>query len=303
MRGADAAVAGLAAAQHGVVGRRQLHALGLGRGAIDRRLERGRLHRVHYGVYAVGHAALAREGRWMAAVLAGGDGAVLSHWSAASLWRLRPGGGPRSHVTARGARRSRATIAFHLAALAADEVTEEEGIPVTTPARTLLDLAPLLPSPALARAVERAEVEPVAAGAPLTELIDRHGQRAGVPKLRAILADPIRRTRSDLEARFVELARASGLPRPEINGLVDLPDRRVEADLVWRAQRLVVELDVFATHGSTFAFERDRARDRALQAAGWTVIRVTDRQLIGERAAIVADLRRVLGAAAPATAA
>jgi very-short-patch-repair endonuclease len=198
-------------------------------------------------------------------------------------------------VTVRIPRRPRAAVAFHAAALAPDEVAIDEGIPTTTPGRTLLDLAPLLPSAALARAVEAAELNRLYAGAPLAELIDRHPGRPGVPKLRRILGRPITRTRSDLEARFLELVRAAGLPNPEVNGLVELPGRRVEVDFVWRSQRLVVEIDGGSVHATSFAFERDRARDRALHAAGLTVIRVTERQLDREPGALTADIRLLLG--------
>lgn len=282
----DALIAWLAELQHGVVSVYQLRLFGLSRGEIEHRVRRKRLHRVHHGVYAVGHSVLTARGIWMAAVLAGGDYAVLSHYSAASLWLLRRGAGPRTHITVPQKRRSRQTITVHFGELAPDEITYEDDIPVTTPGRTLIDLAPLLPSPSLARAVEAAEGMRWT-GPSLSELIDRYPGRAGTPKLQRILARPGRRTRSDLEAAFLDFAEAASLPRPEANQVVE----GHEVDAAWHGPKVIVEVDTYATHGSDQAFERDRARDRALQAAGWTVVRVTDRQM-NQRTA--EELRRLL---------
>ena len=130
----------------------------MGRRAVGHRLERGRLHSLHLGVYAVGHDALSERGRWMAAVLAGGDGAVLSHRSAAALWRLRPSARGQAEVTAPGRRGRRPAIQFHQTRLRADEVTVHDGIPVTTVARTLLDLASVVEQRQVERAINEAEV-------------------------------------------------------------------------------------------------------------------------------------------------
>jgi very-short-patch-repair endonuclease len=277
----DVVVAELASKQHGLVARRQLLALGIGRGAIDGRILRKRLHPVYHGVYALTPAPLERLARWMAAVLAAGEGAVLSHWSAASLWRMRPGVGPRCHVTTPRKRKRRATIAFHRADLKPDEIADEQGIPVTTPARTLLDLAPLLPSPVLARMVEAAPSR----GASLAALLERHAGRAGLPKLRQIAATPQPMTRSDFEAIVLEAIDAAGLPRPQVNQVIE----GYEVDFLWREHGVIAELDSYATHGSRAAFERDRERDRKLAIAGWTVARVTDE-------GAVEDLKRLLAA-------
>jgi very-short-patch-repair endonuclease/predicted transcriptional regulator of viral defense system len=280
---ADAVIAALAEAQHGVVSRTQLLEAGLSERQIDHRLRRRRLHVVHRGVYSVGHGAVSPMGQWMAAVLAAGEGGVLSHWSAATLWRMRSGRGPRSHVTSPRQRRRAATITFHHAHLAPDEVTEEQSIPVTTPARTLLDLAPRLPSPTLARMVEAAPNR----GASLAELVERHAGRAGVRKLSDALAKPGYMTRSDFEARVLEAIERAGLPRPQVNTVVE----GYEVDLVWREHRVIAELDSYVTHGSRTAFERDRERDRRLAIAGWSVARITDDDG-------VEDLSRLLAATA-----
>jgi very-short-patch-repair endonuclease len=280
----DVVIAELAARQQGVVARWQLRALGVGRGAIDGRILRARLHPVHRGVYALSPAPLERLARWMAAVLTVGEGGVLSHWSAASHWRLRPGTGPRSHVTVGRRRRSRPEVTLHCAKLRPDEVTEEQGIPCTTPARTLLDLAPSLPSAVLARMIEAA---PPSDGAPLGELLERYAGRVGVPKLRAVLDKPTPMTRSDLEATVLEAIEAAGLPQPQVNQVVE----GYEVDFVWREHSLIAELDSYVTHGSRAAFERDRERDRKLALSGWTVVRMTNNEAIE-------DLSRLLAATA-----
>ena len=226
----------------------------------------------------------------MAAVLASGDGAVLSHWSAASLWRLRSGLGPRTHVTIPRRRRGRPTIALHFALLPSDEVTERNGIPVTTPGRVLLDLAPFLSLAALHRMFEAAERLRPWHGPAMPDLFNRYRGRAGIPKLRAIMATPLAMTRSELEARFLYLIDEWDLPRPRTNVTV----LGFEVDCVWPDRRVIVELDAFGTHGSSEAFERDRRRDRVLRAAGWTVIRITGRQLDEEPTAIRADLGQLV---------
>lgn len=277
----DAVIGALADEQHGVVSRTQLLAAGISRRQIERRLERGALRGVHRSIYAVGHAVLSGQAVWMAAVLAAGEAGVLSHWSAATLWRMRPGRGPRSHVTAPRKRKRSQAITFHHAYLPPDEVTEEQGIPTTTPARTLLDLGSSLPRAVLARMIEAAPMR----GAALAVLLDRYPARAGVPKLRAALAKPTPMTRSDLEAKLLDAMERAGLPPPQVNAVVE----GYEVDFVWREHRVIAEVDSYVTHGSRLAFERDR--DRKLAIAGWTVARVT-----GESG--IEDLSRLLSATA-----
>jgi predicted transcriptional regulator of viral defense system len=293
----DAAIAALAQRQHGVVARAQLVGLGLGRGAIGHRLECGRLHPLHRGVYAVGYRALSREARWIAAVLASGPGAVLSHRSAAALWGLRVATGVRADVTVPRKLESRTGIAPHHAVLAPDEVTVVRGIPVTTSARTLLDLAGAVAPRHLERAINDAEVLRLADALSLDELVRRHPRRRGVAALRRILADGrvgATVTRSELEDRFLPFLDRERIPRPEVNAPLRLGGSWIEADCMWRAQRLVVELDGYATHATRAAFDHDRARDRALQAAGWRVVRVTWRHLADKPATLAAQLRALL---------
>ena len=267
-RSPDATIAALAGRQHGVVSRRQLLELGVGRRAIERRIEGNRLHVVHVGVYAVGHRVLTPHGRWMAAVLGAGPDAVLSHRSAAALWGIRPTSAARVEVTTPRDLRRRTHLHPHRAVLPADEVTRKDGIPVTTPERTLLDLAAVTQRHELDRALDEAEILRLPGP---QHLLDRHPHHRGTTNLRALLLHARRSTRSPLEAEFLEFVDDHGFERPETNTIIE----GYEVDAVWREQRLIVELDGYATHGTRRAFERDRARDRKLSAKGWRPIRLT----------------------------
>jgi hypothetical protein len=287
----------MAGRQHGVVARRQLLALGLGRRAIGHRVERGRLHLVHRGVYAVGHRVLSIEGRWMAAVLAVGEDAVLSHRSAAALWGIRPTTRSRVEVTTERAVRSRPRLHVHQAPLVPDEVTTNAGIKVTTPPRTLLDLAAVIPPHHLERAMNEAERQHLTDPLSLDVLLDRFPSRAGTPALRRAherAQHGATITRSELEDRFLAFLDAHDLERPATNVPIVLQGGTIEADCLWRRQGLVVELDGYAFHTTRAAFERDRARDRRLQAAGWRVVRITWRQLHDEPCELAAELGTLL---------
>jgi very-short-patch-repair endonuclease len=273
----DGRIGALAATQYGVVSRAQLTALGASRRQIERRREAGRLIALHRGVYAVGHAALRIEGRWLAATLAC-DGA-LSHTAAAALWELRPIPSGRIHVTTRrGGRKALPGIVLHTTTVL--EATAHRGIPVTTPLRTLLDLATVLGRPALARAAEAAEARQLDVGAVPP-------RRRGSPAVRAQLAAPPSTTRSDFEAVFLDLCDRHELPRPRTNHRVG----PYEVDAVWPDRRLVVECDGFGHHGTRHAFERDRERDAVLRALGYQVQRFTYRQLTRRPQEVVAALR------------
>jgi hypothetical protein len=284
----------LARRQHGVVARAQLREVGLGEKAIELRLARGRLHSLYRGVYAVGHLVLADHGWWMAAVLAGGAGAVLSHRSAAALWGIRASHGGASEVTIDRQLRPRPRLRFHRSYLPPDEVAIHDGIPVTTYPRTLLDLAGVLSRGQLDRAINEAEIRRLWDPLSLADLLARHPRRPGAAALRAVIDEGRARTRSELEDRFIDFLGVANLPRPTTNLPLRLGGRWIEADCVWRKQRLIVELDGHASHHTRAAFEDDRARDRALTIAGWRVIRITWRQLRGEPAALARDLRRAL---------
>ncbi len=277
-RSVDAAVAALAEGQYGVVSRVQLLELGVTRRGVEHRLAVRRLHSLHRGVYAVGHRVLTVKGRWMAAVLAGGPGAVLSHRSAAALWDLRPTPGGRIEVTVPLGRRGRPGLRFHRTELPEDERTTHERIPVTTVAR---------------KALAQAEIQRLHTGLPLNAAVQRHATRPGVKNLTAAINNTrwtANITRSELEDRFLAFLDDAKIRRPETNVLIE----GLEVDCVWRDKRVIVELDGRATHETPRAFERDRERDRILQAAGWRVVRLTWRQLTRDGEAVERDLRELL---------
>jgi very-short-patch-repair endonuclease len=248
-------------------------------------------------VYAVGHARLTVRGRWMAAVLACGDDALLSHRSAAALWGMAQAHARQIDVTSVG--RSRAGprgITLHRSrSVHDDDRTVSEGIRVTSIARTLLDLAEVVSPRKLERAIEEGERLRLLDLRALTRLCARSRGRHGVAPLRALLEklEPPPETRSELERLFIQLCRDSGLPRPAVN--VSLAGYEVDAH--WPGSRLVVELDGYAFHRTRAAFERDRARDARLQLAGYQVLRVTSRRLLGEPRELAAAIRSMLARA------
>src|SRR5215207_2134491 len=277
----DRRVAELARRQHGVVSRAQMLELGLGKSAVAEWVAKRRLHRLHRGVYAVGHEHLTRNGRFMAAVLAGGEKAALSHFSAAVLWGMLTTEG-RIHVTAPTCR-ARAGLVVHRASLVGD-VGRRAGIVVTTPARTLVDLADVAPRRTLERAIDQAEYLRL----DCTGLAPRHGRR-GTGVLSSVLAvhRPGRtRTRSDLEELFIALCDEYQLQRPEVNVYVE----GYECDFVWRDQRLIGEIDGGAAHGTRRARERDPLRDGDLMIAGRRVWRLTYERLLTEPDSVAEQL-------------
>lgn len=293
----DRLLAELGRRQHGVVARAQLLERGVSRRAVEVRLQRGSLHPLHRGVYAVGHGKLTMRGKWMGAVLAGGPGAALSHRSAAALWRIRPRGS-EIEITRPKKFRGRPGIAAHCSALPADEVTMIDGVPVTTVPRTIFDLASMATMRQVERAFNEAEVRQLRDSLSIPDLLERYPGRRGAAVLRAIVGDEAKFsgvTRNDFEERFAHLVDAHGLPRPRFNADIAVRGRFFEADALWTGAKLIVELDGRAAHGTKRAFETDRERDRLLQADGWRVVRVTWRQLRDGEAAIAADLRAILG--------
>jgi hypothetical protein len=295
--GVDEALAALAARQYGVVSSAQLRELGLRTRAVHHRAATGRLHRVHRGVYAVGHESLSLEARRMAAVLACGDHALLSHRSAAAAWGLRATSRTRWDVTTpqRG-RRSLPGIELHAArALANEDATTLRGIPVTSVPRTLVDLAAVLPPGALERAVHEAEVLRLLDVAAVDAVLARSPGRRGTGRLRALLAQPSPGpTRSALEERFLGVCRHARLPLPRLNAHVATSDSLIEVDVLWPHQRVIVELDGAAVHQTRRAFHADRRRDAALAAEGYVVVRLTWQRITRERSAVVDELQRLL---------
>jgi very-short-patch-repair endonuclease len=273
----DLRLAELAARQWGVASLGQLRALGLSEEAVRRRARQGRLHRVHRGVYAVGHTVLRREGRWLAAVLACGDGAVLSHSSAAAHWRLLQTDATRIDVTTRRDRAGDAKIRSHFSrSLIARDATTHRGLPITSVPRTLLDLAATVRSDRLERALAQAQRLDLFDHRAIAELLARANGHRGKRALAQATAREPRLTRSAWEARLLKLVRDAGMPEPLTNLVLAAPDHpRLEVDFCWPAHRMIAETDGWETRRTRAAFEADRARDAALQADGWRVLRFT----------------------------
>jgi very-short-patch-repair endonuclease len=295
----ERAIVALAERQHGVVTLHQLQSIGLGKGAVAKRARAGRLHRIHRGVYAVGRPALTLRGRWMAAVLAYGPGAVLSHRSAAALHGIRPTNRRNSDVTVPGrSARSRPGIDVHRSTtLQPEDVTTVDGIPCTTVARTLADLGDVVRRREVEKAVDQAEVLRLFDLRAVNEALERAGPCRGAGTLRAVLRDYERPTitRSELEEQFLALCRTSSLPSPAVNAWITLDDGiAYNADFLWRAERLVAETDGRGFHGKRGAFEHDRLRDQRLTLAGYTVVRFTWRQVEREPRRVAGVLQGLL---------
>jgi very-short-patch-repair endonuclease len=264
----DHELARVGADQHGMVTRAQLVAAGLDRNAIAHRVRHGRLVRVHRGVYAIGHVPPSPHARAMAAVLACGPDAALSHRSAAALWELVRWHAPID-VTTTTARRVVGVTVHRSRTLTAADVTHHYGIPVTTPARTMLDLADVLDPASLTRAVNDARIRRLMSRDDLDAQLARALGRA----TKQLAHQPDHATRSVFEDAFLVFIDRHRLPRPEVNQIIG----GHEVDMLWRPQRLVAELDGREFHAP--AFEHDRERDADLLAAGLRVVRVTWRRL------------------------
>lgn len=264
--------------QHGVVSREQLLALGVSRRGIERRLERGRLHRAGAGVYAVGRPELKSQGRWMAAVLACGSGAFLTHSSAAALWGIAPEWGGGIEVATRSAspRKRPGVRVRRRPSLRRAAITERRRIPVTTPVQTLVDLAARLGPRHTERAINEADRLGLVTPVVLRSRLEDHRGEPGVARLRALLdRRTFRLTRSDLEQIFLPIAAEVGLPVPLTKQLVN----GFEVDFHWPELGLVVESDGLRYHRTPAEQARDRLRDQAHVAAGLTQLRFTDEQV------------------------
>jgi very-short-patch-repair endonuclease len=266
--------------------------------AIQHRMDRGRMHLLHKGAYAVGHRVVPREGRWMAAVLASGSAAVLSHWSAAAHWMIRPNSRTTIDITVPHRSRSWAHIRRHVVELLADEVTVDEGIPVTSVPRTILDLAATEPADVVENLIREMEFRELRDRLSLWDLVERYPRRRGVARLRLALErlkdEPVGRKRSPLEQRFAPYLRRHNLPLPRFNDLIVLGSKRYEVDCNWPGTSQIVELDGWEGHKTRTAFREDRARDRRLKVAGYSITRLTWNQLDDEPEEIAADLRALL---------
>jgi very-short-patch-repair endonuclease len=276
--------------QHGVIARRQLLALGFSEKGIEHRLAKGRLHRVHQGVYAVGRPSLGRHGRWMAAVIACGEGAVLSHSSAAALWRIGVEERDVIEVSlpSRCQRRRPGLRIYRRSSLWPEDLTARHGIPVTTPVRTLIDLALRLDRPGVERMINEADKYDLVHPPELRRALEVRVGEPGVARLRETLdRRTFRLTKEELERRFLPLARRADLPVPLTGQWVN----DFEVDFYWPDLGLVVETDGLRYHRTPAEQARDRLRDQAHTAAGLTQLRFTHEQVRYEPQHVLSVLR------------
>jgi very-short-patch-repair endonuclease/predicted transcriptional regulator of viral defense system len=291
-------LATLARQQYGVVTRAQLVELGFGSASVGRRVRTGRLVPLQRGVYAVGHAALRSEGRALAAQLACGPQAVLSHASAPEHLGLPRLASPVHDVTvSSGVHRRRPGIRIHRTGfLSPEEIAVRGPIRVTTLARTALDLAETGPARRVRRMLREAEVRRIFELDSLEEAIARHPTRTGASRLRRILSElPGTEPNDGLEASFLSFVRRHGLPEPEVHATVG----PYEADFLWRAARVVVETDDFRTHSMRSSFEHLARRSAWFSARHYRILPVTARRLAEDPSGVDTDLREALGPTPP----
>jgi hypothetical protein len=286
-------VARVAGAQWGVVSAAELEDCGLGPRAIAGWVAAGHLHRLHVGVYAVGHSEVPIEGRFLAAVMACGVDAVLSHRSASAHLGLTKWEGLRVEVTVPDTtpRGHQGVLAHRSLRLGAEDITRHRGIPVTTAARTLVDLASVLGRRQLRRAVREAQALRLASIPQILAALERAGRRRGCRALREIVATGPAPTRTVLEDVVLDLILGGGLAHPEVNAPMVVGGRRVVPDYRWPEQRLVVEADSRTWHDHKLAREDDAERQAILEAHGERVVRVTWEQAIARPAETLARLR------------
>jgi very-short-patch-repair endonuclease/predicted transcriptional regulator of viral defense system len=289
----DVLVARRAAEQWGVLSARELRQCGLSADAVAVRVRNGRLHRLHRGVYAVGHTSLPPEARFLAAVKACGPTAVLSHFSAAALWGIVRWSDRYPEVTvAGGGTRGHASIRVHRSAqLTTSDITRRHGILVTMPARTLVDLAATLGRQPLRRAVRQAQSLQRAHLPQIAAAMRRAGRRHGTTKLANIIATGPAPTRSELEDVVLDLILHARLRHPDVNRPLIIDGHRVVPDFRWPAERLVLEADGAAWHDNPTAREDDAERQATLERHGERVIRVTWKQAITRPAETIARIR------------
>jgi len=292
----DLQLAALAAIQHGVVSWLQLREIGFTKHAVHARVAAGRLHRVHRGVYAVGHTKISLRARWMAAVLACGPEAVLSHRAAAALLELRAAPSGPIDVTAAALAHRLPGIRCHVARqLHPDDRTKIDGIPVTTLSRLLLDLAETDNPRRLRSTLEAAQRADLLNVLHLEATMARSPGRHSLKPLAAALEqlnDEAPWTQSELETRFLELVRHAGLPAPHCNVVVD----GVPVDFHWPAHNLIVEVDGFRYHRTRASFEDDRRRDTRHAVAGRRSVRLTHQRIVYEQREMLSDLRKLISA-------
>ena len=287
----------MAAERDGVLSLAQLRACGLDADAVARRVAAGRLHRVHRGVYAVGHAGLTLRARFRAAVLACPDGAALSHFAAAVFWRFSTWEERRIEVTTvgSGGRRIDGVRVHRSRTLDERDVLRRDDLRVTSPARTLLDLAAVLPETALRSIVRRAQAQHSVSIRQILELLARSPGHHGVARLRTVIADGPTPTRTDLEDLLLDLLDRAQVERPEINAPLRFDGRTIVPDLLWRAQRVAIEADSVTWHEHKLTREHDAYKQAQLEAAGYRVLRITWAQISGSPRQTLERVRAALG--------
>lgn len=290
-RTAERDLAQIVHATHGVATRRRLLAAGLSRAEIESRLRTGALLRVHRGVYRVGHRSPSIEAEYLAAVLACGDRAMLSGRAAGHLLGLLRGAPARPEVTSPTQRRVAGVTTHRARGEMRPDRTVHRGIPVTTVARTLVDLATALSPSDLARACHEAEVRHGTRPDQVEAVLARRPNSRGATSLRSVLRGDTRVTLSRLESRFLERLAAARLPLPSTNRVAG--GRRV--DCRWPERRLTVEVDGFRYHRSRHAWEQDRRREREAHARGDDFRRFTYGDVCEDPALMMAELRDLLG--------
>jgi hypothetical protein len=293
----DVAIVALAGRQHGNVTRAQLLRLGLGRAAIAYRVRTGRLYRAHLGVFAVGRPPRTPLERAAAAVLACGAGAALSHESALTLWGFTQDWPTPWHVTAAGHRRRPGIETHRASGLIRADLRTQLGIRVTSPARTVLDCAPRLPDKRLVRIVADGRRSGKLRVSELSDVARRFRHHPGAACLAPVLEAPGAPTRSEFEEAFIAFCRRFGLPAPIVNTVVC----GHEADALFAASGLIVELDGWDFHRDRHVFESDRDRDADTLAGGLATVRITWERLTQAPDREAARLRMILaGRSTPA---
>ncbi|HTX13199.1 MAG TPA: DUF559 domain-containing protein [Solirubrobacteraceae bacterium] len=291
MHDVERAVARIAGSQDNVISREQLLGAGLGRGAIAHRVKAGTMQRLFSNVYLLGAAPPTLSGRARAAILSCGRGAMASHRSAAELFGLLPESGGDIDVTVVGRNfAARVGVRRHrVAHLPAHHLTMIRGVRVTSIARTVCDMAATESHSQLVDAFQEGLYRRILTPSAMAEVLELEPTRRGAPVIQALIRDP-RLTRSDRERLLLKLIDQAQLPRP----LTNVRTQGIPVDVLWPVERLIVEFDGWGAHGHRLAFEKDRKRDQILVAAGYRVIRVTDRQLLDEPLAVIARIAQAL---------
>lgn len=292
--GPDRAIAQIADRQRGRVTTAQLIEMGIGPGAIRRRVSRDLLRREHHGVYVVAWHDKSKDGLLTGALLAAGPESAVSHRAAAELWGFMDGPSP-VEVSAPRARKHISGVILHRPRSLADDVVEHRGLRVTTPARTLVDLCSSLNASHVARLANEAFILRIVTREDLAEVLERSYGRRGINKLRRFAREEGRPTRSQLEQRFVKLVTDAGLSAPRMNENLWIDGRMRELDAHWPDLKLAVELDSWKIHGVKDHFESDRERDVGFVIDGWRVVRFTWARMRDDRTGVIRDLKRLIG--------